>query len=265
MIEMYKKYGHQLFFMTDALLNPIVTDLANEFIKSGVSLYYDAYFKVDKASGDIENTLLWRQGGLYRVRLGVESGSQRILDLMDKEITLEMTRASLSALANAGIKTTTYWVIGYPGETEADFQETLKLLEKLQIDIFQAECNPFLCHFSGQGASPLWVDKRKSLYNEKLNDMLVFKTWTLDIEPSREETYDRVFRFVNRCKELGIPNPYSLNEHFKADERWKKLHKNAVPSLIDFRDKENYINESRGVKKMHFLKNRREEAYEFGF
>jgi hypothetical protein len=98
-----------------------------------------------------------------------------------------------------------------------------------------------------------------------MNDMLVFKSWTLDIQPSRQETYQRVFRFVNRCKELGIPNPYSLNEHFKADERWKKLHKNAAPSLVDFRDKGKYIDETQQVKKLRFLKKRVEESHEFGF
>jgi radical SAM superfamily enzyme YgiQ (UPF0313 family) len=128
MIIMYRKYGHQLFFMTDSLINPVVTDLANEFIKSGVSLYYDAYFKVDEPSGDIRNTILWRRGGLYRVRLGTESGSQRILDAMDKRITVDQIKATVSALAYAGIKTTTYWVIGHPGETEADFQQTLDLV-----------------------------------------------------------------------------------------------------------------------------------------
>jgi hypothetical protein len=265
MIMMYKTYGHQLFFMTDSMLNPIVTDLAREFINRGVSLYYDAYFRVDDASRDTENTLLWRQGGLYRVRLGVESGSQKILDAMNKKITVDMTRAAMVSLAYAGIKTTAYLVVGYPGETEADFQETLKLIEELQNDIFQAECNPFLYHFSGQSASDSWADKRETLYPDEMDDMLVFKTWSLDIPPSREETYDRLYRLVNQCKLLGIPNPYSLNQHYKADERWKKLHKNAAPSLIAFRNKENYIDENQGVKKLHFLKNRREEAHEFGF
>lgn len=65
MIDLYKIHGHQLFFMTDSLINPVVTELAKEFIKSDISLYYDAYFKVDNASADINNTLLWRRGGLY--------------------------------------------------------------------------------------------------------------------------------------------------------------------------------------------------------
>ncbi|MCP4151858.1 MAG: radical SAM protein, partial [bacterium] len=124
--------GHQLFFMTDSLINPVVSDLANELIKRGLSLYYDGYYKVDNAAANAENTFLWRKSGLYRVRLGVESGSQRVLDMMSKGITPDQISNAVTSLALAGIKTTTYWVIGHPGETEEDFQMTLDLITKLK-------------------------------------------------------------------------------------------------------------------------------------
>jgi hypothetical protein len=123
MVQLHRKYGKQLFFMTDSLLNPVVTDMAGEMIGSGESLYYDAYFRVDEPSADIRNTLHWRRGGLYRVRLGTESGSQRILDEMDKKITTAQIKAAISALAYAGIKTTTYWVIGHPGKPKRTFNK----------------------------------------------------------------------------------------------------------------------------------------------
>jgi hypothetical protein len=80
--------------------------------------------------------------------------------------------------------------------------------------------------------------------------MLVVQTWTPRVEPSREETYSRMNRFVRHCKKLGVPNPYSLLEFHKADERWKKLHKNAVPSLVEFENKDVYINENKTVKRV---------------
>ncbi len=265
MIKLYKKYGHQLFFMTDSLLNPIVSDLAREFIKSGVSLYYDSYFKVDDASGDIENTLLWRRGGLYRVRLGTESGSQHILEEMDKRITVEQIKATLSALAYAGIKTTTYWVIGHPGETEADFQQTLDLVEELKNDIFQAECNYFLVHYSQQTEANKWAPYRKLLYPEEAKKMLLFEYYTLDYIPRREETFQRIYRFEAHCRKLGIPNPYSYTEHIKADERWRKLHKNAVPPLLDFKRSGKYIDENQKIKLPSYAVNDIPKELNFSF
>jgi radical SAM superfamily enzyme YgiQ (UPF0313 family) len=267
MIRMYKKYGHQLFFMTDSLLNPTITDLANEFIKSGVSLYYDAYFRVHDDAGDIQNTLLWRRGGLYRIRLGTESGSQRILEKMDKRITVEQIKATVSALAYAGVKTTTYWVIGHPGETEEDFQQTLDLVEELKDDIFQAECNYFLIHYSKQASEEEWQKHIQLLYPEKALDMLVFQFYTpsAGMEPSREETFRRVHRFEAHCRKLGIPNPYSYQSHAEADKRWRKLHKNAVPPLLEFMKKDKYINENQNIKVPTLSKNVRTNDDDFDF
>jgi hypothetical protein len=226
--------GHQLFFMTDSLMNPIITEMAGELLKRNVSLYYDGYYKVDQAATDVSNPFLWRKSGLYRVRLGVESGSQKVLHLMCKGITIEQIRRGVTNFALAGIKTTTYWVIGHPGETEADFQATLDLVEELKNYIYQAECNPFLYHYSGQNSSDQWKGRRKLLYPEQARELLVFDSWTLDMDPLREVAYERMQRFVNHCKKLGIPNPYSFKEIFDADRRWKKLQKFAVPPLDEF-------------------------------
>lgn len=236
--------GHQLFFMTDSLMNPVLKELANQLIERNASLYYDGYYKVDNAAADPDNTMLWRQSGLYRVRLGVESGSQKILDMMDKGITVQQIRAAVKSLAKAGIKTTTYWVIGHPGESEEDFQMTLDLVEELKNSIYQAECNPFLYHYSGQNSSDEWQSKRQLLYPEDAKDMLVFDSWTLDMEPLREEAYDRMNRFVQHCKDLGIPNPYSFKEIYEADNRWKKVQKFAVPSLDVFSETGDSVREN---------------------
>lgn len=265
MISLYKKYDTQLFFMTDALLNNVITPLAKEFLKKNISVYWDGYLRVDEALCDVENTMLWRRGGFYRARLGVESGSQHVLDLMDKNITPAQTKKALACLANSGIKTTTYWVIGHPGETEEDFLQTLELLEELKNNIYEAECNPFIHGYRGQGKSDRWKDKQMLLYPAQAKDMLVMQTWLVEGEPSREETYKRVCRFVRHCQKLGIPNPYSMEEIFKADERWAKLHKNAVPNLVDFKDSNSYNDENKYVKKLVALEKTLPEEGDFDF
>ena len=264
MTQQYNKYGVQLYFMTDAMLNPIIDDLADEFLKSDITLYYDAFFRVDDKTGDIENTLRWRRGGFYRARMGVESGSQRVLDSIGKEATLQQTRDTIKGLAYAGIKTTTYWVAGLPGETEEDFQQTLELLEELKNDIWQAEIAQFDYYYDGQASSEQWAAKRMLLYPEWAKHMLVSQSWILDCPPSREETYFRIFRFVRRCKELGIPNPYSLREINLADERWKVLHKNAVPTMMDFK-KRAYIDDTKEIKKLIFVTSEWKDEGEFSF
>jgi radical SAM superfamily enzyme YgiQ (UPF0313 family) len=263
--HLQKKHGHKSFFMTDSLLNPTITDLSNELIKADITAYMDGYFMVDNASGKIDNTMLWRKGGFYRARLGSESGSQKILDLIGKECTPEMTKATLYSLAYAGIKTTTYWVVGHPGETEEDFQMTLDLIEECRNDIWQAECNPFTYYYFGQTKSDSWADSRMLLYPKEARELLLSQTWILDTEPSREEIFKRVFRFVQHCNKLGIPNPYTADELYKADERWKKLHKNAVPSLIELADNTFHMDERKQVKMLSSLQPMEQEDGDFGF
>jgi radical SAM superfamily enzyme YgiQ (UPF0313 family) len=79
--------------------------------------------------------MLWRRGGFYRARLGIESGSPKILQKMGKNTTIDQIKKALSNLAYARIKTTTYWIVGYPGETEEDFLKTLTLIKELQNEI----------------------------------------------------------------------------------------------------------------------------------
>ncbi len=265
MIALYSKYKSQLFFMLDSMLNPIIDEFSHEIIKAGVPLYWDGYFRVDENCGYVENTLYWRQAGFYRARIGVESGSQHILDLIGKDITIAQTKAAIMSLAYAGIKTTTYWVIGHPGETEEDFQQTLALLDELKNDIWQAECAQFDYYYDGQSKSQEWADKRILLYPPWAKKMLISQGYILDCPPSREETYERLFRFVRHCKKVGVPNPYSLPEIHKADERWKKLHKNAVPAMLDFKNKKAIVDERSKAKKLLTTRSQWTDEGDFGF
>ncbi len=265
LLKLYEKYESQLFLMCDSLLNPVITELARELIKSGAAIYWDGYLRVDKDACDIENTLLWRRGGFYRARLGIESGSQTVLDLMNKKITPEQIKKAISNLAFAGIKTTSYWVVGYPGETEETFHETLDLITGLRNDIYEAWCSPFYYYPTGQVNSKAWAGKNSLLYPGWAQKMLVLQTWVPDGEPSREESYKRMHRFVEHCRNLGVPNPFTLHEVYEADERWKKLHKNAVPSVVEFEKDGDYIDDSRDVSKLFLAQSTQSHDGDFAF
>jgi radical SAM superfamily enzyme YgiQ (UPF0313 family) len=226
--------------------------LPDEFLKLREPIYWSGWLRVDKESCDPGQALKWRRSGFYHARMGIESGSQRVLDLMDKRMTVEDAKKSLANLAAVGIKTTTLWVVGHPGETEEDFQQTLNFLEELRYDIYEAECRPFYYYLTGQaGAGETWWEKLRPapLYSEDAGNMLMLQTWILNGEPSREETYRRVSRFTTHCQKLGIPNPYSLQDIYEADERWQKIQPNAVPPLMEFKNKERRLDECRHINR----------------
>jgi radical SAM superfamily enzyme YgiQ (UPF0313 family) len=71
-----------------------------------------------------------RLAGCERLSLGVESGSQRILDAIDKKITPDEIIASSELAKKYGIKLRYYMMVGNRGETRETFEETLRFLER---------------------------------------------------------------------------------------------------------------------------------------
>jgi radical SAM superfamily enzyme YgiQ (UPF0313 family) len=265
--KLYKLHGSQLYLMCDSLLNPIVDDLSRELRTADTPIYWDGYLRADKHACDPDNTFRWRRGGFYRARMGIESGSPRVLKSMDKRITPEQIKSAAANLALSGIKTSTYWVIGYPGETEDDFQATLDIIEEMKEDLYEAECNPFRFYLTGQVRSSQWVEESKSklLYPESARELLILQTWVMENGVRREEIYSRLNRFVEHCSRLGIPNPYSWPEIHEADKRWQKLHANAVPPLVSFSDSGGCIDECRKVEQLLPADRVPEETGDFEF
>ena len=66
---------------------------------------------------------------------GVQCGSNKILKLMNRQYSIEDFRMAIGALkaAHPVIRIRTNLIVGFPGETEQDFQETLRLLDELDI------------------------------------------------------------------------------------------------------------------------------------
>ena len=234
--QMMERYAARIFLFCDSLMNPFINALADQIRGRGDRMYWDGYLRADKQLCTLENVAHWRRAGLYRVRIGAESGSDRMLEAMGKRISTDDIEMTLRTLAEAGIKTTTYWVVGYPGESEEDFSKTLELLEELRVFIYEAECNVFWYTEKGQINSEEWASRNgiRPVYPPEMEDMLVIQSYFVDTSPSREEAYGRMQRFVDHCQVLGIPNPYSLGEIYFADKRWQELHKSSVPSLCDF-------------------------------
>lgn len=221
------------FFFTDSLMNPIIDEVAEEIIHRKLTVYWDVYLRADARIADAQNCARYRQAGLYRARIGVESASQRVLDTMHKDVSVEEIKGTITSLAGAGIKVTTFWVIGHPGETEDDFQASLALLDECADDIYEANPHPFYFFSAGQSDSESWMKERNVdfVYPPKVADALLMHTLTTSNNPTREEMFNRLCRFQERCLQKGIPNPYSLPDIIMADNRWKKLHNNSVPPL----------------------------------
>ena len=75
-----------------------------------------------------------RRAGCSSVWVGAESGSQKILDAMEKGTTVEQIREAARRLRGAGIRTGFFLQYGYPGETRQDIELTLRMIQECRPD-----------------------------------------------------------------------------------------------------------------------------------
>ncbi len=75
-----------------------------------------------------------RRAGCHTVWTGVESGSQKILDAMDKGIRVEQVYEATARLHEAGIRVGFFLQFGYPGETREDIRMTFELVRRCAPD-----------------------------------------------------------------------------------------------------------------------------------
>jgi len=74
-----------------------------------------------------------KRSGAQTIWMGAESGSQKVLDAMDKGTRVEQIREAARLLKSAQIRVGFFLQFGYPGETRADIEKTIQLVR---------DCNP---------------------------------------------------------------------------------------------------------------------------
>jgi anaerobic magnesium-protoporphyrin IX monomethyl ester cyclase len=99
-----------------------------------VKVRYECITRADRMNEEVIDLLA--QSGCFRVWIGAESGSQRVLDAMDRRVDADKVRAMIQAAQAKGIQAGTFIMLGYPGETEADIVETVDHLALSAPDLF---------------------------------------------------------------------------------------------------------------------------------
>jgi anaerobic magnesium-protoporphyrin IX monomethyl ester cyclase len=136
--ELIKDYQiKDIAFMDDTfMLNKRRADAIAEEIKSrGLDIGFVASSRVDMVDKNLLEKL--KSAGLSTLYYGVESGSQRILDLMKKGITLKQAEDAVKAAKDVGVEVLTSFILGFPGETREEIDETIKFSIKLNADYSQ--------------------------------------------------------------------------------------------------------------------------------
>jgi radical SAM superfamily enzyme YgiQ (UPF0313 family) len=221
-----QRYKRASFYLCDSLSNTTIGPISSEIRNHKRPYTLDCYLRADRTvaehPGDVGD---WRQGGLVRARLGMESASQRVLDAMVKKTTPELMERSLDVLSSEGVITSTLWIVAYPGETETEFNDTLDFIRRNRSRIYQADAWLFQYYPAGLAHSgEIEVEHGSRFrYSDDVNRILAVAPYVVNRDISPRERFERLERFVRTMRELEIPNPYSVYEWIAAEGRWKSL------------------------------------------
>lgn len=134
---LHKQYGsNEIFFQDDTfnINHQWAYELFEEIIKRGLNrdMLFKIACRVNEKLITKEFLDLAYKAGVWNIFFGIESGSQEMLERMNKGITIAEIKRAVRLTHEAGIKTQCSFIVGMPGETLATLRETDKLIQEIK-------------------------------------------------------------------------------------------------------------------------------------
>ena len=141
----YKKYNIDAFYLFDdtfGVRKSQAIDLCNAIAKRGLPVVWGCETRVHLINEEFVKSL--KRAGCIQVDFGIESGSERLLKLLQKGITVDQVRKAVKICRKYGVRVFSNFMINLPTETEEDVEKTLALADEIKSDIsiFNVTC-PF--------------------------------------------------------------------------------------------------------------------------
>jgi len=156
-----------------------MTAFAEEMEKRKLSIPYECITRAERLNKVVLEQL--KATGCFRIWIGAESGSQRIIDLMKRQVDIEKVAEMMQLTKSFGIKTGTFIMLGYPTETMEDIEHTINYLKSANPDEFTLTL-----------AYPI---KGTALYHRLEKELIINRDWaqSTDRDIDFKRTYPKSF------------------------------------------------------------------------
>lgn len=154
----------------------------------------DVPWKCESRADNIDEDIAvaMKESNCKRVKLGIESGSDRILKIIKKDETKDQMRKGINLLKKHSVPITVYLMAGFPDETDEDLQETIDFAKEIDADYYSISIlSPYFgtqIYFDSV-SSGIDLDKepweyffhqsKKLLLNSKISDKKLEEFWKL--------------------------------------------------------------------------------------
>jgi len=137
-MQFLKKIGVNAIYFRDDCFNvnkKWVIGFCDEIISRGLKIKWVAQCRVDLLDEKILTKM--KEAGCSTVCLGVESGSDRILSILNKGVTVKKMQEMIKLIDKIGIWIVCFFIIGNPSETESEMKQTFRFAKQLLPDMIQ--------------------------------------------------------------------------------------------------------------------------------
>lgn len=216
----------EINFVSDTftLKKDFVERLCFEILKRKIKISWIAPTRISSVDHDLLK--LMKSSGCRSLRFGIESGSERILRLMNKPVDKEKALKVFKWAKELGLETFAYLIIGYIGETEQTVRETMAFVKRIQPDLVMYNI-----------ATPL---PRTPLFDQAVQAGLVTADyWSRFLEDPKTPRINYLFRDAEQwakiayrefyfspkfiLKQVSKLRPNNLMNHFRALRGLMKL------------------------------------------
>lgn len=169
-----------------------VIQICDGLSKRRLKIEWSCLSRVDTLDDEMASYM--RQAGCIRVLLGIESGSQELLDYYGKGYTIEKIKITAKILKKRKIETVGWFIVGGYAESRENFIKTIRLAKKIKFDFVVASR---LCLYPGV---PLFEKARQDIDFSLFPYRNKFKDDKIEYESmSREKIFYRSFYFDPLC------------------------------------------------------------------
>lgn len=137
------EYGFKILAFTDALANAnptLLNKICNKIIDKKLDINWMA--QIHPSLTDSQCKIMYKSGARL-FYIAPETGSQRVADILKKNVNIKTTEESLQRVHNNGIKSSVWYIIGFPFETSDDIRETFDFMEKTKEYSEEILVSPF--------------------------------------------------------------------------------------------------------------------------
>lgn len=233
--ELIKKYGvREIRFWDDlfTLDKDRVEKICFELMRRELKVSWSCDSRVDTITDKLLE--LMKKAGCWQISYGIESGSQKILDLLGKGIKLSEVRDTIEISKKVGLSTKGYFMLGLPGDTRETMKKTIEFSESLNLDY------AIFSFYSPYPGTEMYASFMKygTLLASKWDDYIMFGKPTFlprDVDKNELELFykkayfefycrpNNVFRMMKNIKDVRTLKSYTKAFAWTASSLFKRI------------------------------------------